>query len=270
MEATYKLGRKRRFTTVYWDVAQDKRLSLKARGLFLLMQSLPENWSYTISGLAEVAGVGKDQIRSGLAELVKIGYLIKEQAHDEGGKFVGNIYILQDEAPLSGNPTTAENPAIPLSGNPLTEKPLTGNPTLKDKIYTREDINNTPIPPQGDAPVLTGQAKKRKRGYKAAPDWAPERFARFWDFYRKHVNANSDKQRTIQAWDELKPDDALLDRIATALQHQLKGEEWQRGIGKPHAENYLKRHAWENAEGLPSAPVSLPAPEEPAQGQEGW
>lgn len=255
MEPKYKLGRKRKFTTVYWDVAQDKRLSLKARGLFLLMQSLPEDWSYTIGGLAEVAGVGKDQIRSGLAELVKIGYLIKEQAHDNSGKFVGNVYILQDEAPLSGKP--------------LTEKPSTDFPILQDNIL-QDNIYSPYNPPKGDAPVPTVKAKKRKRGYKAAPDWAPERFARFWDFYRKHVNANSDKQRTIQAWDELKPDDALLDRIATALQHQLKGEEWQRGIGKPHAENYLKRHAWENAEGLPAAPVPVPIQETPTQGQEGW
>lgn len=53
-------ARKASFTTVYRSVAQDKRISLKARGLFLLMQSLPEDWEYTISGLATVAGTGKD------------------------------------------------------------------------------------------------------------------------------------------------------------------------------------------------------------------
>ena len=121
-DAIFKGGRRRGFTTVYREVAQDRRLSLKARGLFLLLQSLPETWQYTISGLATLAGTGKDQIRSGLAELLEVGYLVKEQAHDEGGKFSGNIFVLQDEAPLSGNPTTVYDQNVPLSGKPIPEK----------------------------------------------------------------------------------------------------------------------------------------------------
>ena len=115
-ESTYKCGRRKGFTTVYRSVAQDSRLSLKARGLFLLLQSLPEDWNYTISGLAGLAGVGRDQIRSGLEELQEVGYLVKEQAHNEAGKFSGNVFVLQEEPP-------------PLSGNPATGFPTTGNPT---------------------------------------------------------------------------------------------------------------------------------------------
>lgn len=152
-DAVFKGGRRRGFTTVYREVAQDRRLSLKARGLFLLLQSLPETWQYTISGLATLAGTGKDQIRSGLAELLKVGYLVKEQAHDEGGKFAGNIFVLQEEAPLSENPTTVYEQTVPLSGNPIPEKPMTGkpsteNPTLIDK-YNNKKINKTPKAPKG-------------------------------------------------------------------------------------------------------------------------
>lgn len=151
-DAIFKGGRRRGFTTVYRDVAQDRRLSLKARGLFLLLQSLPETWQYTISGLATLAGTGKDQIRSGLAELLEVGYLVKEQAHDAGGKFAGNIFILQEEAPLSENPTTVGEQIAPLSGNPIPEKPTTGkpsteNPTLIDKEYKKR-INKTPKAPK--------------------------------------------------------------------------------------------------------------------------
>lgn len=151
-ESVFKGGRRRGFTTVYRDVAQDRRLSLKARGLFLLLQSLPDDWQYTISGLATMAGTGKDQIRSGLSELLDIGYLVKEQSHDAGGKFAGNIFILQEEAPLSENPTTVEGQNAPLSGNPIPEKPTTGkpsteNPTLIDKESKRK-INKTPKAPK--------------------------------------------------------------------------------------------------------------------------
>lgn len=147
-DAIFKGGRRRGFTTVYREVAQDRRLSLKARGLFLLLQSLPETWQYTISGLANLAGTGKDQIRSGLAELLKVGYLVKEQAHDEAGKFAGNIFVLQEEAPLSENPTTVDEQNIPLSGKPITGKPSTENPTLRKEEYKKK-INKTPKAPKG-------------------------------------------------------------------------------------------------------------------------
>ena len=58
MSETIFKGRRKGYAIVYRAVAQDQRLTLKARGLFLLMQSLPEDWNYTISGLASVAGTG--------------------------------------------------------------------------------------------------------------------------------------------------------------------------------------------------------------------
>ena len=152
-ESVFKSGRRRGFAVVYRDVAQDRRLSLKARGLFLLLQSLPETWQYTISGLATLAGTGKDQIRSGLAELLKVGYLVKEQAHDEGGKFAGNIFVLQEEAPLSENPTTVYEQTVPLSGKPIPEKPMTGKPSTENPTLIKEESkrkrNKTPKSPKG-------------------------------------------------------------------------------------------------------------------------
>ena len=91
-DSVFRAERKRGFAVVYREVAQDSRLSLKARGLFLMMASLPDNWEYTIAGLAAKAGTGKDQIRSALGELLAVGYLVKEQSHDRGGKFSANVF----------------------------------------------------------------------------------------------------------------------------------------------------------------------------------
>lgn len=44
------------FVMVYREVDQDGRLSLEARGLFMLMTSLPDSWRYTVAGLAKMAG----------------------------------------------------------------------------------------------------------------------------------------------------------------------------------------------------------------------
>ena len=47
------------FVMVYREVAQDGRLSLEARGLFMRMTSLPDSWRYTVAGLAKMAGCGR-------------------------------------------------------------------------------------------------------------------------------------------------------------------------------------------------------------------
>ena len=44
MESKIRFLRRKPFVTVYREVAQDGRLSLETRGLFVLMASLPENW----------------------------------------------------------------------------------------------------------------------------------------------------------------------------------------------------------------------------------
>ena len=154
-EAIIRRGARRGYTTVLRTVAQDGRLSLKALGLYVRMQSYPDDWRFTIAGLASVSGCGRDQIRAALAELEAVGYLVKAQAHDEGGKFSGAVYVLQEEAPpLSGFPTTVRRKNEPLSEKPSTEKPTTEkpsteNPTLIDK-YIKQNHKKTkpPISPR--------------------------------------------------------------------------------------------------------------------------
>jgi len=248
-ETLYRRTSKKGWTTIYRSVAQDDRLTLKARGLFLLMQSLPEDWTYTISGLASKAGTGKDQIRAALKELEKVGYLIKDQAHDPSGKFTGNVFILQDEAPLSENPTTVGETEAPLSGKPSTGKPSTENPTVQNIDIHNQDIKNPPISPQG--------GRRRKREPKETADWKPERFEAFWTYYRTNVRGE-DRQGAIRAWDKLKPDDALIARIGRALEKQIASESWQAGYGKPYAGTYLNNARWKDVEDQPAADGEAP------------
>ena len=215
-DSVFRTERKKGFAVVYRDVAQDKRLSLKARGLFLMMASLPENWEYTISGLATKAGVGKDQIRSALHELHRVGYLVKEQSHKKDGTFAANVFILQDEAPLSGNPTT---------GNPTTENPISVNPTENNKEKKKKE-RKPPISPEGDA-----------------------RFSSFWAAYPRKAA----KQDAQKAWAKLAPDDQLLAVMLRALKVQIQSEQWTRDGGRyiPLPATWLNGRRWEDD--MPSA-----------------
>lgn len=116
---------------------RDKALGLKAKGLLSVMLSLPEDWDYTIAGLAVILGEGKHVIRTAVQELEKAGYITRQQLAGEGGKFGGNQYIIREvPEPLSNFPTTE---------NPMTENPSSENCT---EIITDELITDESIPPK--------------------------------------------------------------------------------------------------------------------------
>ena len=225
-----KSGRKESFTVLYNSMITDKRLSLKAKGLFAVMMSRPEGWEFSVSGLAAFAGVGKDSIRTTLAELEEVGYLLRSQAHDSGGKFAGNIYVLQDIAPpLSGNTDNGKNRQ--------RETTLPENPTQRKKDSKERKTKEPPIPPEGAV------CESKKRADKSIPKWKPERFEAFWTFYRTHARGE-DRIGAVKAWDKLKPDDTLIDTMARALRNQIQSDDWRRGIGIPHAETWLNNARW--------------------------
>ena len=139
-EGVIKSGRKQSFTVLYKSAIEDKRLPLDARGLLAIMVGLPEGWQYSVKGLAAYVGVSKDTIRRLLEKLEKVGYLTREQTHDENGHFAGNVYVLQDEAPpLSGNADNGEHRQ--------REKPSSGFPTQINTKRTKDRKNQTPITP---------------------------------------------------------------------------------------------------------------------------
>lgn len=107
--AVFRLERTRDYTVMSNHHLRDKRLSLKAKGLLSQMLSLPEDWDYTLSGLAYINRESKDAIRSAINELERAGYVQRHQTTNASGKFsVRNIkqYLL---TVLFNAPTTISN-----------------------------------------------------------------------------------------------------------------------------------------------------------------
>lgn len=69
-------------------------LSLKAIGLITLLQSLPDNWDFSVAGLMTLTQDGKGSIQSALWELEEAG-LIKRHQEQENGRFSHNVIELQ-------------------------------------------------------------------------------------------------------------------------------------------------------------------------------
>lgn len=169
MENKIKSGRKKGFVVLFRSAAQDDRLSLEARGLFALMVSLPENWSYTVAGLAKKAGCGREKARRLLQELQTVGYLVREQSHDNGGKFSGAVYVLQDEAPLPENPSNGETKISPLPEKPTTAEPSTAGPSTENAPEKNKELKT----PEEKDPPKAPQRGRRGSKYDLAEDAKP-------------------------------------------------------------------------------------------------
>ena len=88
------------YTTMSNHHLRNKNISLKAKGLLSLMLSLPEEWDYTIRGLAYISLEGVDAIRVAIKELEKAGYVDRKRIRDAKGRLRTTEYIIR-ERPLS-------------------------------------------------------------------------------------------------------------------------------------------------------------------------
>ena len=72
--AVFRIEKTRDYTVMSNYHLRDRSLSLKAKGLLSLMLSLPEDWDYTMKGLARICKGGIDSISGGIRELEAHGY----------------------------------------------------------------------------------------------------------------------------------------------------------------------------------------------------
>ena len=59
------------------------------------MLSLPEDWDYTLQGLARINRESIDAIRQAIRELEQAGYIQRSRERDEKGRLRGADYVLR-------------------------------------------------------------------------------------------------------------------------------------------------------------------------------
>ena len=135
--AIIKVNKTKNYTTISNFHLKEKEMSLKAKGLLSLMLSLPEDWDYSVGGLAKLSKDGKDSVTNTLIELERFGYVKRTQCLNDKNQFDGYDYDIyekpqfEEETPLTGNP---------LTGNPqqLNTNKLNTN-KLKEEKYKKEE-----------------------------------------------------------------------------------------------------------------------------------
>lgn len=137
--ATFRVHKSKDFTVMSNHHLRNKELSLKAKGLLTLMLSLPDDWDYSILGLAAMSKDGKDSVMSALTELSSFGYVLVENARNDKGQYesVYNVF----ENPNRENRCGKSESGNPPQYNTNIQSTNTNNDNNEDN--SSRIINNT-------------------------------------------------------------------------------------------------------------------------------
>ena len=144
MSVVFRVQKTKNYTVMCNHHLRNKNISLKAKGLLSQMLSLPDDWNYSLEGLASINKEKVDAIRTGIKELEAEGYIERNLVRDEKGRITSTEYIIHElpsEKPLLENPTL-ENPTL---DKPTTENPTSENPTQLNTNKLNTDEINTDL-----------------------------------------------------------------------------------------------------------------------------
>lgn len=88
--------KKKNFTMVSNIIAKDNTISLKAKGMCLILVHFPQDWHFYEEKLQDYASDGKTAISNALKELEVSGYLFRKQLREKG-RFSNKLWIFSDE-----------------------------------------------------------------------------------------------------------------------------------------------------------------------------
>jgi len=163
--SVFRVEKTKGYTVMSNHHLRNHTLSLKAKGLLSQMLSLPDDWDYTLQGLAQINKESIDAIREAVRELERAGYIKRSRERDERGCLRGTVYTIYEQPHAEPTPEepTQEKPALdnptlekPALDNPTLEKPALDNPTLEKPMLDKPTLEN---PTQ----LNTESTKKRKR-----------------------------------------------------------------------------------------------------------
>lgn len=127
---------------------REKNMSLKAKGLLSEMLSLPDDWDYSIAGLAAINKESVTSIKSALAELQEFGYLIIEKFYPDKSssgriEYVYNVYEYPQNQVVDNQPI--EKQEIEKQG--VENQPLENQSVENRMQYNnkKQNINNKNI-----------------------------------------------------------------------------------------------------------------------------
>ena len=146
----FRVNKTKDYTIMANHHLKNRDLSLKAKGLLSVMLSLPEDWHFTVHGLASICKEGRDSISGAVRELEEAGYIVRHRLRDKEGHINGLEYIIYetpqkpensgpdgDKTPVEVDADTEEAEAteevdVPSKPESRMTAPVTENPFMED------------------------------------------------------------------------------------------------------------------------------------------
>mgnify|MGYP002797485069 CR=1 FL=1 len=150
--SVFRVERNRNYTVMSNYHLRDRRLSLKAKGLLSQMLSLPEDWDYTLGGLAQINREKIDAIRAAVRELEAAGYVVRSRERDAKGRLRGADYVIYEQ-PQTQSPV----PDSPMLENPMLENPTLDFPTSENPMQLNKDKQNKKLQNTDSLPFRVSQ-----------------------------------------------------------------------------------------------------------------
>lgn len=174
--SVFRVHKTRDFTVLSNYHLKDKHLSLQAKGLLSVMLSLPDDWKYSIKGLAAISKEGEKAIKSTLDELKELGYLVVTKHVPKAG--ARHFYYEYDvfERPISTKPQFGQAyHSVGLQGEGLQQEGLLDGALLN----TQEQKTNN---------KKDSMSENSEANLKAIIDYFNERCGTRYTYRNKAVN----------------------------------------------------------------------------------
>ena len=167
--STFRVNKNVNYTVMSNHHLQDKRLSLKAKGLLSYMLSLPDDWDYSLKGLTIGCKDGLDSVRTAVLELEEHGYVRRQKVRNAKGQIIDYDYQVYEspveDAPAvpgkEGEPSAPSASKSPKSrmkpcSSPFLDFPNLAEPNLEKATQQNTNKQNT----KRQSTNLSGQTGK--------------------------------------------------------------------------------------------------------------
>ncbi|MFC4469255.1 hypothetical protein ACFPH6_32875 [Streptomyces xiangluensis] len=152
------------FTQIANALFRDARLSFKAKGLFGLLSTHREGWRMTVTDIARRGRDGESAVKSGLKELEKHHFLVRERERGPDGTLGAVAYVITDL------PALHNSSSPPGSGFPPVADPTSADRSAKNTSRKKTTQQNTrPLPPGARAARPRREAPPAPRTAPTAP-----------------------------------------------------------------------------------------------------
>ena len=235
---TFRVNKTSNYTVMSNTHLREKNMTLRAKGLLSVMLSLPENWDYSIAGLAAINAESENIIKQSLDELKRFGYLVVTKLTPRQTKS-GRYEYIYDIYEQPQKKQDIEKQGIEKQGVEFQGLENWGVNKYTDIINTKE-INTKEINTEKQTPPTAAMPDK-------SGESISEEFEKLWSIYPNKQG----KQHAYKAYERArkrKQNPVTYEQVKTGIEKYCEYIA-AKGISKQyikHGSTYFNGAEWES------------------------